>query len=196
MSRPPNPELIEKIVDVVFDLVKQRSVEAITLRMVARRLNITATTIYYYYQDKEELLNRIKIKGFAELDDFVSKAIKPKDTAKNKLKTILNSFYKWCLSNSNLAQLMFVSLPAESKPESKEIFYKGFISMIEIIKGGIEKGEFKQVDAEQEGLLLYSAIFGITTLHMNQRLTEKYNKNADNLIKKTIDLLLGELSAK
>lgn len=192
MSRPPNPELIDKIQNVVFELVKQKSVDAITLRMVAKRLNITATTIYYYYKDKDELIDKIKLQGFVEMEQFIAKSIKPKESAKNKIKASVNAYYKWCMDNIYLAQLIFETLPPEAKPDAKNQFFKGFNVLIELVKEGVDKGEFKSLEVEQSALALYASVYGTITLHLNKRLTDKFNKNADALIKKIIDTYLTQ----
>ncbi len=195
MSRPPNPELIENIQVVVSDLVKQKGIDALTLRMIARRLSITATTIYYYYKDKSDLINKIKIRGHSQLDSFIAESIKPNDSCKNRLKAVILSFVKWCAENENLASLMFAKLPEEfeNTKESTDNHFKIFGRYVAILKQGRTKGDFKITDIEQEASLGISLLYGMVTLYFNRRLSSKYNKDIELLAKKAADMLLGHL---
>ncbi|MDR1747705.1 MAG: TetR/AcrR family transcriptional regulator, partial [Spirochaetaceae bacterium] len=53
--RTANPELEQKIKDVCLDLLIRREPEEINMREIASVCGVTATTLYYYYKDKESL---------------------------------------------------------------------------------------------------------------------------------------------
>ena len=52
MTRPPNPELPKKILDATEELVAAHGTEGLNMRKVARKVGITATTIYHYSKTK------------------------------------------------------------------------------------------------------------------------------------------------
>lgn len=198
MSRPPNPELIENIQLVVVDLVRQKGVDALTLRMIARRLSITATTIYYYYKDKDDLINKIKLRGFIDLDNFIAESINQRESYKNQLRTVVTAFVKWCAENENLASLMFEKLSPNTtnSKENDAAFKKTFGRVTEILKKGKEKGEFKVDDLELEATMAFSMIYGMVVLYFNKRFSEKYNKDIELLAKKSTELLYNHLGVK
>jgi len=194
MSRPPNPELIENIQVVVSDLVKQKGIDGITLRMISRRLNITATTIYYYYKDKDDLISKIKERGYTELDNCIADNIKPKDSSKNQLKGVVLTFVKWCAENENLASMMFEKLQTNEAPKQKvknEVYFKTYNRVLEILKKGKDREEFKIDDCELEASISFSLLYGIVTLYFNKRFIDKYNKDIEYLAKKAVDVLFN-----
>ena len=55
-ARPANPALAFDILRVTADLIEEKGHDALTMREVAERLGYSATTIYLYFKDKEELI--------------------------------------------------------------------------------------------------------------------------------------------
>jgi TetR/AcrR family transcriptional repressor of multidrug resistance operon len=61
MPRPPNPDLIRTIKNIVATEVQKKGVDGLSLRHIAKCAGITPSTIYYYFENKEDLLNAIKL---------------------------------------------------------------------------------------------------------------------------------------
>jgi len=65
MTRAANPELPEKIMQKAEDIITTRGHEALNMRSLARDTGVTATTIYHYFENKEDLLHQLRLR-FAE----------------------------------------------------------------------------------------------------------------------------------
>src|SRR5947207_7358841 len=49
----------EKIIDAGLQLVDDAGPQGMTMRRLAQRLDVTATALYHYFQDRDELLEAI-----------------------------------------------------------------------------------------------------------------------------------------
>ena len=68
MTRPANLELPSRILDEAESIVAAEGYAALNLRTVARRVQVTATTIYHYYENKDDLLLQLKLRTAEKLN--------------------------------------------------------------------------------------------------------------------------------
>lgn len=195
MTRPSNPEMAEKIRNEAAKLIFEKGLAAVSARTIAKNLGITATTIYYYYKDMNEIYKAIKIDGFIGLDSFIQEKQLITDSAANQLASIMESFIIWCKQNSNLAELMFEKLPAQFDltEEEIQIYYLSYSRVVNVLEYGKLKGEFKFDDVDEAASIGFAMIYGIIVLDLNKRFHEKYWDDISILIRRSKELLLNYL---
>ncbi len=195
MTRPSNPEMAEKIRTEAAKLIFEKGLAAVSARTIAKNLGITATTIYYYYKDMNEIYKAIKIDGFIGLDSFIQEKQNITDSAANQLASIMESFIIWCKQNSNLAELMFEKLPAQFDltEEEMQIYYLSYSRVVNVLEYGKLKGEFKFDDVDEAASIGFAMIYGIIVLDLNKRFHEKYWDDISILIRRSKELLLNYL---
>lgn len=195
MTRPSNPEMAEKIRTEAAKLIFEKGLAAVSARTIAKNLGITATTIYYYYKDMNEIYKAIKIDGFIGLDSFIQEKQLITDSAANQLASIMESFIIWCKKNSNLAELMFEKLPAQFDltDEEMQIYYLSYSRVVNVLEFGKLKGEFKFDDVDEAASIGFAMIYGIIVLDLNKRFHEKYWDDISILIRRAKELLLNYL---
>src|SRR5262249_15993754 len=59
-------DLRRMILDVAGELILEQGYEGFSMRRVAERIGYSATTIYRYYEDKDDLLFAVINEGFSE----------------------------------------------------------------------------------------------------------------------------------
>ena len=62
-----------KILDTALDIIIDEGFDSLSVRKIASRLGITATTIYNYYKNKDELNLMIRVRGFQKLYELMTK---------------------------------------------------------------------------------------------------------------------------
>ena len=61
MSRTPNADLATRILREAIDIVSREGADRITMRSLAEKLGYSVATIYIYFRNKDELLNKIAL---------------------------------------------------------------------------------------------------------------------------------------
>ncbi len=69
--RKPNPEQEVLIRQKTLELLLIKEPEAISMREIASSCGVTATTIYYYYKDKDTLFETIKIECLSAMEKYI-----------------------------------------------------------------------------------------------------------------------------
>lgn len=57
----------DRILDTALEIIIEEGFNNLSVRKIASRINVTATTIYNYYTNKDELNLRIRMRGFEKL---------------------------------------------------------------------------------------------------------------------------------
>lgn len=106
MARPANPRLANDILRVTAEIVEEKGPEKLTLREVAERLGYTATTIYLYYKNKDDLLQATidrSFEWFAEAQDAAEAGGGPAGALRGRLA----SYVDWGIEHPGMYRLMF-----------------------------------------------------------------------------------------
>mgnify|MGYP002512987061 CR=1 FL=1 len=110
------PKVTLSIVD--HDLTPE---EIETCRSIAEKCGVTATTIYRYYKDKEDLFRKISLDNLERLNFFLEKRVSKIDNPKEKLIAALKAFRDWCFENPRTAQLFMGKISVDDNASEAEI---------------------------------------------------------------------------
>jgi len=71
----PKTDLAPKIREKTLELLLSREPEEISTRDIAKTCGVTATSLYYYYRDKEALFAEIKLSCIEQMDKYISERV-------------------------------------------------------------------------------------------------------------------------
>ncbi len=193
MSKPANPELIRKILDIAMDELGRNPPEKINMRHIAERVGVSATAIYYYFSSKEALFDRIKLDAMAELDAKVAEAVEREDGPRNRIVAFVRAYASWCLDRYHLARLLMDELPPslDLDEDAMREYYSVVFRARGLVEDAIAEGEIGARDALLEVSFAQSAIWGIVSLFRSKRIHPDYWGSPDPLIERYIATALG-----
>lgn len=100
--------LKDQIVTETIKILGLGGLESLSLREVAKRLNVTHQAPYHYFPDKGALLLEVKKKGFHDLSQKMKAAITQVGAPPfQQLKMIGEAYFDFCLQNPGLFRAMF-----------------------------------------------------------------------------------------
>jgi AcrR family transcriptional regulator len=105
VTRPPNTELPDKIIDAAEQIVLKSGHEALNMRLVADQLGVTATTLYYYYKSKEHILRELKLRAARMLNAGI-REIDQSGGAAASLLTLGEVYIRFAEENPHLYKLL------------------------------------------------------------------------------------------
>ena len=88
MSKDEINNTREKILDTALAVIIDEGFNNLSVRKIASRMGITATTIYNYYANKDELNLKIRKYGFEKLYNLMKKRSESHSELKDKIKGI------------------------------------------------------------------------------------------------------------
>ena len=112
MPRPPRPpqeiESIKKeILETALELIIKDGFQNLSMRKLASRLGMTATTIYNYFSNKDEINLMIRMHGFEMLYLQFEKCYTDHDDPLARLQAMIRSYFRFGIRYPNYYDVMF-----------------------------------------------------------------------------------------
>ena len=141
-------------------VLRERGVASLTMQEIAGRLGITKGNLYYYFRDKQDLLYRCHLACMKlSLRALEESRRSPKGPAE-RLRELLRRHIR-AITDEVYGAVMLTDLeslaPAQRRPyiAMRDRFERGIRALI---REGIERGEFREVDARLAGFAVLGAI--------------------------------------
>ena len=195
MSRPANPELVESIIKLSLKLIQENGVQKLSMRLLADQAGISSTTIYYYFRNKDELLEQIHLRGIRNMDDYINTRIKNRSSPKNQLRQLVTGFIDWCTKNPFLAKLMFEDMTSNPSfnPQTTHKYYSTFYRAIHIIRSGNESGDFKVKEEAIFVTVCFAWLYGLVNLHIHNTFIPDHRNKLDELTNYVMDFIFHQI---
>jgi AcrR family transcriptional regulator len=192
-------ELREKIMDAARELFAREGFHNVSMRKIAKKIDYSATTIYLYFKDKNELLTSICEETFATLvkqfEDIVASTNDPIE----QLNRAGHAYVEFGLSHPNQYTVAFMGVGHPGHMEEHKFDYQGsmgekcFMHLRAIVERCVQQGKFRALDLDATSQALWAVVHGITALLITHPRFPWVDK--DRLIKQVIDVTAEGLKA-
>jgi AcrR family transcriptional regulator len=158
--------LREEILDAARTLFVKEGYESVSIRKIADKVEYAPGTIYLYFRDKAEILDRICEETFAKLITRMQ-AIKSDSSAPlDKLRRGLRTYIQFGLDNPNHYIVTFIQakMNCEAKSVFETIGLQAFTCLRQGVQECVDAGELVSNDADELAQALWAGIHGLTSV--------------------------------
>ena len=194
----PETDLAPRIREKTLELLLEKEPEEISTRDIAKACGVTATSLYYYYKNKETLFTEVKLDCVGKMDKFILGQIAKKaGNQKNELRTGLEAFRDWAFANPRMALLVMGRLKADTmaEPEKMKKYYQSTFFAKTMLDKAVKAGFSKSKNTLLDVSLCIAALWGAVESVLLKRTVPQYWSKRGGLVftNKMIDLLLTSL---
>jgi AcrR family transcriptional regulator len=158
--------LREEILDAARTLFVKEGYESVSIRKIADKIEYAPGTIYLYFRDKADILDRICEETFAKL--IVKQQAVENDTAPvlDKLRRGLRIYIQFGLDNPNHYILTFIQAKVNHAADSvfQTAGTKAFACLRQGVQGCVDAGELVSDDTDELAQTLWAGIHGLTSV--------------------------------
>ena len=159
------------ILEAATTLFEQRGYDGFSLRQVAEGIGYTATTIYLYFKDKDELLLAVCAEGFAGFGAVLEAASKSTTDPRLRIAEIGRAYINFGLSHPVHYRVMFMQTPdfvlsAANQPQNDASSYQIFL---EAVTAAMRAGVIPVADPLETTNLLWAGVHGLVSLSLSSR---------------------------
>lgn len=97
----------EKILDTALDIIIEEGFNNLSVRKIASRVGITATTIYNYYTNKDELNLMIRMRGFGTLHERLIESATGLKDPEDRIGAMVRAFVEFGRTSPSYYDIMF-----------------------------------------------------------------------------------------
>ena len=190
-------DILEAAKTVFFE----KGFQVATMDQIAEAAELSKGSLYLYFSSKEELYVSILVEGLEILYDMFEKAVRDIGAWEEKLRNIAMAYYGFYKGNKNYFKILFLLQHGEIATKVSDslfqiCFEKG-ISCINFlsraIQEGMEEEEIETSDPMELAVVLWGAFNGIILLYEEEEHRKFIPDSLDNLISKTIEVLIAGL---
>jgi AcrR family transcriptional regulator len=199
-------EVKDRILDTALRLIIEEGFGSLSMRKIASRLGITATTIYNYFASKDELYFMIRIHGFELLYNSFEEACREGGGPRQKLRAMIGRYVRFGMDYPDYYDVMFlnrtvpkylecVGTPLEPvASRDLEMGLKTLSIAARVLKELYGDGPgFDDGEARFHAIQLWCDMNGIIALH-NSRLLNEVETDMEGLIGRLTDGVCGRFS--
>ena len=188
--------LRRRILDATGALFVEHGYEALSMRQIAEHIGYSATTIYRYYDDKDDLLFAIVREGFQRFGRALAKAARSSDDPRARLSALGHAYVEFGLKNQVYYRLMFMQrfdLIFDGRPKQETPMIDSFGVVRQAVEEAMEAGVLRRGDPETTATVIWAVVHGITSLAIagSKRFSRKHMRECSELAMRMIGEGLG-----
>ncbi len=179
--------------------LKEKGVDKLSLREVARNAGVSHAAAYHHFKDKTALVAAVAVAAFEELE-AVLQAVPRNDDTPERLGALMRGYITFALNNPDEFRLMFspqlrsdeVRTEVESAGRATYALIVGALTSLE------DERRLKPIDPKRAAITAWAAAHGLATLMLDGPLYRNAQTQADReaLITSAVEhLLMGLLQA-
>jgi AcrR family transcriptional regulator len=197
--RLANPELERKIRSVCLAALLEKEPEEISMRDIAARCGVSATTIYYYYADRDALFEAVKLECIAGMDDYIAERVAACGlSGLARLRAGLGAFRDWAFANPRVAILVMGRLKPNVTASRDELarYYRSNEFARAMLESAVSEGSVSCRDARLSSALCIAALWGAVEACLLNRVDPEYWERGTAFTDGMIDMCLAGLAAE
>ena len=140
----------EEILDEARRLFQQYGLKKTTMDDIALASGKAKSTLYYYFKNKDEVIDSVINYEIVNLRQYVKKAVDKQENMHNKIKTYVLDFYSEVFKRENLYRI----IKRDSTNKPGKIHFQKMVEfeqayLTRILEDGYDAGEYKNVKKEE-----------------------------------------------
>lgn len=188
MTRPPNLELPERILDTAETIVAADGHGALNMRRLAGEVGITPTTLYYYFESKDHILLQLKLRAAWKINAKIHQ-IDPSWSPRKAIRALGEVYISFAEENPQLYKLYMEQVLDRTLMNEKD--YTTMIYTYLASQSGLarmaSRGPYKQ-DPRSGALAGWILLHGFASLLIAGTLDRVVNVSREDLKKAFLDI--------
>ncbi|MFC2125829.1 TetR/AcrR family transcriptional regulator [Bacteroidota bacterium] len=161
------------ILDTAHKIFIKQGYENTSIRNIAKKIEYSPATLYLYFEDKEDILYRLKDRYFNEFCDKLNEFHFIKDHF-SRLKNMSASYLDYALSNQKHYELMFFSNiknPNKGNQKDPTGEQKAFSLFRDTVDACLKQNQIRRMPVEEATNVILSFLHGLSSLILKDKLT-------------------------
>jgi AcrR family transcriptional regulator len=158
-------DLRNEILNAAREMFVTEGYTNVSMRKIADKIGYSATTIYLYFKDKNDLLNQICEETFVRLAQNIKAIYHLSDNPLEKLRSGMREYIYFGLKNPSQYTLVFITpLPRDYQPSEILSGEAAFDTLRQVVSECVFANLLKSNDIELTSQTIWAGLHGVTSL--------------------------------
>ncbi len=161
-------QLEDAILEAARDFLAKGGVDALSMRAVAERVGVTATAIYHYFKNKQDLVDRVVRMGFERFGEYLERGMRahPKGSLR-RIQALGEAYLRFALENQAHFRVIFSIQPRHEQAVADLPEGGGYHLLRQSIVDAMHAGNLRRADPDLMSMYLWSSVHGLVTLTLS-----------------------------
>lgn len=176
MSSNEEKGLRRAILDTARQLLTTVGYARLSMRNIANEIGYSATSIYLYFESKDDLVHALIDEGVDLLHERLLEADRSGSTPEERLEAMCRAYISFGMERPEYYEIMYVLHPEYIKRYPAEKYRKARRNleiMAAVIQQGMEDGVFREVEPMLAANLAWSQLHGVVALLSSERVDKR-----------------------
>lgn len=172
-------QLQNQILDESRKLLIKEGFSRLSMRRIAKKVGVSATSIYLHFKNKDELLLTLIDQSIDKLIHTLEKAITAGTDPIQKLEMAGRGYLNFAISHPQEYEIIFLVRPEEMPKYPQQKFQnirRGYELMAGIIEEGVEKDFIEEENPLLAAYTIWSQLHGAVSVILNERLDTRIDR--------------------
>lgn len=173
-----NP-LRDQILDISRHMLFEDGYTSLSMRKIAKKANVSATSIYLYFENKDHLMHTLIEESVEDLSQFIeSKALDVTDNIE-RFKRIIESYVDFGLQNPEKYEIIYKVRPESMARYPKEKFRKArraYELLVKTIEDSVLAGDMEVENPLVAAYSIWAQLHGVVSVVLNKRLDSRIDQ--------------------
>ncbi|TVQ01666.1 MAG: TetR/AcrR family transcriptional regulator [Balneolaceae bacterium] len=165
--------LREEILEVSKELLIKEGFSKLSMRRIAERADVSATSIYLYFKNKDDLLLALIEESIENLKASLMEVVDASKGFLMQLEDMARAYIEYALNHPQEYEIIYMVRPEEMPKYPKEKFMNirsGYELLADIIREGHDQEQIDVEDALINAYTLWAQLHGVVSVILNKRL--------------------------
>ncbi len=172
-------DLRRKILDRARYLLVKEGYSGLSMRKIAQAVGYSATSIYLYFKNKDELFHTLILEGLEKLYMHLSEGLEERKEPEERLRMLCERYLTFGLANPEYYEIMFMLHPEKSSRFPREHYRRGRRNLslfIQTLEEGVRQGIFHCQDVAVSASVIWMFLHGAVSLVLAHRLDTRIDQ--------------------
>ena len=182
MARSANPQLKAALLEEARRVVLEEGYAALSTRKIAKAVGCTATSIYLYFRNKDELVHALIDEGIERLHGELTGAAEPLESPRDQVEAVCRAYLRFAIENPAYYEIMFTLHPQhmERYPQDKYRRVRRNLELMGALLGRAAGERPTKADPKHlvPATVLWSSLHGLAALILAERVDRGIDRTA------------------
>ncbi len=191
-----------EIVDAAEKVFFEKGYENTAMSDIAKIVGSSRTLIYFYFQDKADVLRAVARRAVKVMADLMLQAIKEEDNGLDQAVACFRGYINFSQLHPNYFQVVMLSEVSKDvdDPEVRQYRNQIWHSMAQIIELGMKDGSIRSniENPMLEAFNLWGTSYGLIHLMLSKRhlVEQQFNVSMDDAFESCVKFYINSLTSK
>jgi TetR/AcrR family fatty acid metabolism transcriptional regulator len=199
MGEKSNNDIINlrrsQLTKAAYNVVSKKGYYNFTIKDISKESGLSTGLVHYYFKNKQHLMLNLIREMNKNLKKYLNNGLSRSEDPVEKLKIYVTQAFELVMNEKNY---FFVFIDFLSQVNRSERMRKANIRLIEsyreecsrILKEGVEKGVFKEIDIKYVTTVIISLIQGMIIQYVIDNDSFEYSEYTKRVIEQIFDMVL------